>query len=196
MRVPRPSASNVRRLAIAALAIAASAGCVAQPPIAVSYDQREDLSRFRTWDWIEGQAVLVRAPFGDTEQVQLELSGLVERALRERGLAYAPGAGDLRVAALMVGTRNYQTFRRARALQTLHSYHDLGNYEVEGEDVERVPVDTCRVAIYLTGAQQERMVWQAVSHEQHDDGCAPHLDEAVRRLVEQFPARAGDAPDS
>jgi len=194
MRVPRPCVLTVRSLALAALALASA--CVHQPPIAVSYDRAEDLSRFRTWDWIEGQAVLVRAPFGDADRVQAELAALVERALRERGLTHAPGAGELRVAALLVGTRNYQVFKRARAMQTLHSYHDVGNYEVEAEDVERLPVDRCRVAIYFTGAQQERMIWQAVSHEQHQDGCAPHLDDAVRKLVEQFPARASAPPSS
>jgi hypothetical protein len=99
----------------------------------------------------------------------------------------------------MVSMRTYQEFRRARAMQTLNSHHDVGTFEVQADELERRPVDRCRVAIYLAGPHQERMIWQAVSEHRHADGCARHLDDAVAELLDQLPARSAareDAPAS
>lgn len=135
---------------------------------------------------VEGDAVFVYAPF-DAVGVEQQLSELVEGALRERGLQRADEGAELRVAALLVGTRHIEAIRRARAMRTLYSHHDIGGYEVEGDDVERRPVDRCRLAIYVTGSQQEKMVWQAVSEQKHTGGCAPHLDATVANLLASFP---------
>jgi hypothetical protein len=192
MRVPKRSRSIFSACAALIAPLALAVGCMTpSPPVVVSYDEREDLSRFRTWDWIEGDAVYVRAPFGDEAEVEADLSARVQSALRERGLAYAPGAGELRVAALLVGTRSYQAISRARAVQTLNSYHDMGTIEVQMDQVERLPIDRCRFAIYVTAARQERMLFQAVSEERYTDGCAAHVDDAVHRLVERFPEPSG-----
>lgn len=182
--------------ALIALAVGGLAGCAGPTPIEVTWDEREDLSRFRTWDWIDGDAVYVHAPFGDDAQMEAQFAALLESALRERGLERAPGSGELRVAGMIVGSRTYQVFRRARAMQTLHSFHDIGGYEVQADDVERRAVDRCRVAIYLTGPRQERMIWQAVSEQRHSDGCARHLDDAVANLLDSFPPRSVAREDS
>jgi hypothetical protein len=81
-------------------------------------------------------------------------------------------------------------------MQTLYSHHHIGGFEVQGEDMERRTVDRCRVAIYLTGPRQERIIWQAVSEQRHSDGCARHLDDAVAELLERFPVQTGVREDS
>ena len=167
-------------------AIALCAGCAAPPAIQVTWDESEDLSRFRTWDWIEGDPVFVYAPF-DAAGTEERLSALVESSLRGRGLERATEGPELRVAALLVGTRHIEVFRRARAMQTLYSHHDIGGYEVQGEDVERRPVDRCRIAIYVTASRQEKLVWQAVSEQKRPGGCAAQLDAAVANLLASFP---------
>ena len=166
--------------------IALCAGCAAPPPVQVTWDESEDLSRFRTWDWIEGDPVFVYAPF-DAAGTEEHLSALVESALRRRGLARASEDPELRVAALLVGTRHIEVFRRARAMETLYSHHDIGGYEVQGEDVERRPIDRCRLAIYVTASRQEKLLWQAVSEQKRPGGCAAQLDAAVATLLESFP---------
>jgi hypothetical protein len=187
MRVPEQAVA----MACAALAALAAgmlaSGCAARGPVEVTWDKRDDLSKFRTWDWIDGDAIFVRTPSGDSAEVEARVSALVERALRERGLARSPGNAEFRVAALMVGIRTYQSFRHPRAVQTLYSYHDIGGYEVQADDLERRAVDRCRVAIYITGPHQERMLWRGVWEERYPDGCALHIDEAVANLIERFP---------
>ena len=111
MRVPEQSVIGTLA-ALIALGGVGLAGCAASTPIEVTWDEREDLARFRTWDWIDGDAVLVRAPFGDDAETEAQLSALLASALRERGLEHSPGSGELRVAALMVGVRSYQVSRR------------------------------------------------------------------------------------
>jgi len=189
MRVPEQIAVGV----LAAL-IGLGAACAAPAPVAVTWDRGEDLSRFRTWDWIEGDAVLVYAPNGREDEVRQRLSGLVATALRERGLERAPGGSEVRVAALLVVHRTYQAFQRARAMQTLNSNHDVGSYEIQAEETERRPVDHVRLAVYVTGAQQERVLWQAALDERYTGGFGPHLDDAITLLLAEFPPRA-TAPD-
>jgi hypothetical protein len=195
MRVPEQflTMKAVRIATALSAAIALCSSCAGPPPIQISYDEREDLTRFHTWDWIEGDPVYVYAPF-DPAGVEQRLSAIVEGALRQRGLERAPGKGELRVAAMLVGTRRVDAYRRARAVQTLYSHHDIGGYEVQGEDVERRTVDRCRLAIYITGSHQERMLWQAVAEERYSSGCAPQLDADVARLLASFPPPAPGQP--
>jgi hypothetical protein len=188
MRVP---ARRVTAISVFALLACTSwlAACATPDPVTVRYDEREDLSALRTWDWIEGDAVLVRAPSHDAAQIEAELSDLVARALAERGLVRDPGRGALRVAALLVVYRSHQPFRRARALQTVYSHHDTGNYEVQADEVERRPVDRMRLSIFLTAAAQERILWQAELEEQHPGDFSGHLDDAVAKVLGEFPPR-------
>ncbi len=183
MRVPAR-----RTAAFGALACAAwLAACATGPAVTVVYDESQDLSALRTWDWIEGDAVLVRASSHDAAVIETELAELIANALAERGLDRAPGRGALRVAALLVVYPSLQPFRRARAVQTLYSYHDTGNYEVQADEVELRPVDRMRLSVYVTAAAQERMLWQAALEEQHLGGFLPHLDDAVAKLLDEFP---------
>jgi len=155
----------------------------------VAFDQREDFSKFRTWDWIDGAALVVHAPFEDPRAIEARLAAFIEDALRERGLERAPGRAELRVAALLVAKRSYQTFRRATAMQTLNSFHHSGSYEVQSELLEMRPIDQLRLVVYITGSRQERLIWQAALDERHLNGFAPHLDGAVSHLLERFPPR-------
>jgi hypothetical protein len=194
MRVPKRamSAAAVRIGSAMLAAIALCVGCAAPAPIQVTWDESEDLSRFRTWDWIEGDPVFVYAPF-DAAGTEEQLSALVESSLRGRGLERASDSPELRVAALLVGTRHVEVFQRARAMQTLYSHHDIGGYEVHAEEVERRPVDRCRIAIYVTTSRQEKLVWQAVSEQKRPGGCAAQLESAVANLLASFPPASATA---
>src|SRR5258705_7113258 len=145
---------------VSAIAVAGLWAACTTAPVAVSYDRSEDFSKYRTWDWIDGAAIVVHT-LDDPPKVQAQPASLIERGLRERGLEREAGAAELRVAALLVVKRTYQVFRRARAMETLHSNHDVGTYEVQGDVMDRRAVDRCRLAIYVTGPHQERLVWQA-----------------------------------
>jgi len=89
--------------------------------------------------------------------------------------------------------RTYQAITRTRAMQTLHSNHDVGSYEVEAQELERRPFDRIRLSVYVTGARQERVLWQGALDEQYPGGFAPHLDNAISTLLAEFPPRAHDA---
>ena len=180
-----------RRFALGALTCTAwLTACATSTPVTVVYDQSQDLSALRTWDWIEGDAVLVRAPSQDVAGIEAELAELVASQLAARGLERAPGRADLRVAALLVVYRTYQPFRRARAMQTLHSFHDLGTYEIQADVVDQLPVDRMRLSVFVTAPAQERMLWQATLQEQHARSFSPHLRDAVAKLLGEFPLRS------
>ena len=171
---------------LAALAAGWWTACAAQAPVSVVHDPRDDLSQYRTWDWIEGKSIVVRAPAYDADQVEARLAELVENGLRERGFARAPGGGEMRVAALVVARRTLHSVRRATAMQTLTSFHET-RYEVESDVSDLRPVDRYRVSIYVTGPRQERVLWQAEVTDQRADGFVPYLPKAVDTLLAEFP---------
>jgi hypothetical protein len=181
--------SIARSLAfVAALAAASLLGCTSPPPVAVQYDQDEDLGRYRTWDWIEGRAVVVRAPSHDAQQVEARLTELLASALRRRGLERSPGNPEVRVAALLVARRSVTSIRRATAMQTLPSFHDQGNFEIQSDVADLHALDRVRLSVFVTGARQEKLLWQGELNQQFLDGFAPHLGDALETLLANFPA--------
>ena len=185
----RGQARSIARFAAIAAAGCAAIACATTAPVTVMHDERDDLSQFRTWDWMEGHALVVRAPGQDAEVLETQLAALIEQELREHGLERAPGAGDLRVGAVFVARRTLQAFRRPSAVQTLTSFHET-MYEIQSEVTDLRPVDRFRLSLYVTGAQQERLLWQSELTQQKLDGFTRHLDEAVRDVLAPFPPRA------
>ena len=185
------------RIAACSVALAAwlAVGCATRPPLTVSYDAHTDWSRFRTWDWIEGQAVVVRAPSHDEQQVQAKLTAMLESELRKRGLERTPGDGEVRVAALLVARRSVMALRRATAMQTLSSFHDMGTYEIEADATDLRPLDRLRLAVFVTGPHQEKLIWQGELNGQFLDGFTPHLDDALDSLLADFPPHRAAASE-
>ena len=190
MRVRALSGSRLAAL-IGAVALAACAG---RSPVAIHYDKSHDFSALGTWDWIEGDAVLVYAPARDTAAMQLQLSELIASELVDRGIARAAGEPTLRVAALLTVYRTHVPFRKARAVQTVYSYHSGGNYEVQVDEVEKRPVDRVRLAIYVTGPGQERILWQSEVEQQYFDDVSDNLRAAVELALGEFPPHSTQEP--
>jgi len=187
--------ARIGAVGAALLAFAAwTAGCATPARVVVTYDQRDDLGSLRTWDWIDGDAVQVYGTLGDVARLDEDLSALVATTLGERGLVRSPGNAELRVAALLVVNRSYQAFRRAGAIQTVNSYHDTGNYEIQVDEMVERPLDRVRLSVFVTASRQDRMVWQAQLEERYLGGLSSHLNEAVTRLLGEFPPRSASAP--
>lgn len=176
----------------AALAVASlCASCASAPQVQVVRDPHVDLTGLRTWDWIEGRAVVVRAPEYDTAELESRLTALVEAELRELGFAREPGTPQLRVAALLVARRSLESMRRPTALQTLNTFHDGVSYEVQSEVTDLRAVDRLRLTVFLTSARQEQLLWQAQLDARYPGGFAPHLEEALASVMGDFRRLAG-----
>jgi uncharacterized protein DUF4136 len=174
---------------VAALAAFSLLGCAARQPVAVQYDLQEDFGRYRTWDWIDGHAVVVRAPSHDAQQIEARLTEMLAFELSKRGLARSPGNAEVRVAALLVARRSVTSTRRATAMQTLPSFHDQGNFEIQGDVTDLRALDRVRLAVFVTSPRQEKVLWQGELNDQFLDGFAPHLGDALESLLANFPPR-------
>jgi hypothetical protein len=171
----------------AALAVAClTMSCAPAPQVSVVRDPHVDLTGVRTWDWIEGRAVVVRAAEYDAGALESRLTALIESELSGLGFARDPVNPQLRVAALLVARRSLEAMRRPTALQTLHTFHDGGAYEVQSEVTDLRSVDRLRLAVFLTSAHQEQLLWQAQLDARYPGGFAPHLDEALATVMDDF----------
>jgi hypothetical protein len=183
---------TARLAALVALA-AICVGCAAQTPVAVTYDPRDDIARYASWDWIEGRAVVVRAPAHDAAALEQRLSAQLASELGARGLARSPGHAEIRVAALLVARRTLLAYRRGSAMQTVNSFHHTGNYELQADVTELREVDRCRLIVFVTDPVQKKLLWQGQLDDQYADGVAENLDAAVARVLEAYPTRSASA---
>lgn len=174
------------RLPAAVLATALAAlGCAT--PVDVRYDDREDFSRYRTWDWLPGQAIVIEAAFEDERTVEALLARAVAREMEALGLSQAPGRGDVNVGVVFSGVRDVEYFQRHGAVETLTSFHETQTFETQSVTTESRVVDRCHVALYVSGARTRRLLWQASLRERMSGGCRTHLEAAVATLLERFP---------
>ena len=171
--------------ALAATLLALSLGCAT--PVEVSYDASEDFSRLRTWDWIEGDAIVIHAPFEDEARVAAMLARSIERELAPRGLMHVSGHGQVRIGAIFSAVRDHEYFERMGAVATLHSFHDSPSFETQAVHTEVRVVDRCRVALYMSHARSGRLIWQSELQDRFPGGCRDQLHAAVAQLVEGFP---------
>ncbi len=167
--------------AVAALEL----GCAS--PVEVEYDPDRDFARYRTWDWVAGEAIVVKAPFEDEATVAALLARSVEQQLEPRGLVRSPGGGDVRVGAVFAAVRDHQYIERAGALETLSTHHETPSYETQSVRSEVRVVDRCRVSLYVSDRASGDLVWQASVVEHRAGGCRARIGDAVARLVERFP---------
>lgn len=160
-------------------------GCAT--PIDVRYDEREDFSRYRTWDWLPGQAIVVKAPFEDERALEALLARAVERELAPRRLSHAPGRGDVHVGAVFSAVRDVEYFYRHGAVETLTSFHETASYETQSVTTETRVVDRCHLALYVSSGRTQRLLWRASLRDRFSGGCRSHLEAAVGSLLERLP---------
>jgi hypothetical protein len=176
---------------VAILLMALGAGCASTVDVMV--DEREDLSRYRTWDWSPRGRAKIDAPGGDAPSLDMRLMRLIERKLLENGFRHARDRSDFFVSYRLALRRRAVVVSQPRAAHQLSSHHDSGSFVIEGsERVTRV-YERIHLSFHVTEAGG-RTLWQAQLTQQEEEIFAMDLDEAVALLLERLP-RHRPGPD-
>jgi hypothetical protein len=173
----------MRGAALLALVLPCAAACATSRE--VWFDQREDFSRHRTWEWLPPPAQTVDAP-DRARELEARLIRLVARALDERGLEFAPGRADLLVRYDLDVEREHVLVHETPAVEQLSSLHSSPSYEIQATRQVLHVYEHARLEIVvLADAQRRRPIWRGAIAGRYR-GAFP-LKQAVARLLEAFP---------
>jgi hypothetical protein len=175
------------RVAIHLVAISLAAlglGCATT--VDVAFDEREDFSRYRTWDWLPHPRSIVDAPDGGAAALDARLARIIERQLTRKGFERARDRPDFFVTYQLALRQRTEVVDQPRALYELDTHHSDGSFLVESS--ERVARDYTEIqlAIRLTQAGG-RVLWRAKLTHLEESVFALELDDAVAVLLERLP---------
>ena len=143
---------------LAATAVAAlSAACATT--VDVTFDDAQDFSHYRTWDWLPDGRSVDALP-GEERGLDALTSRLIDRELRGRGLERADDEADLLVGYELRVRRYVVTANETGATTQLSSHHHSLSYLIQST-TKRIDVyDVGHLRVVVTDRRRERLVWQ------------------------------------
>lgn len=168
---------------LASLAIACAS------PVRVSFDERVDFARYRTWDWVPGVARSADSREAASYPLGRKLMRHVEEELSDRGLRRDRIGADLLVGARLRVERRLVAIPRTTAMQHLASLHDSPSFDVQSTEIELQLYEKGRLEIEMATSRDAARVWRGSLEREVRGEIEPHLDAWVAQLLEQFPPR-------
>jgi hypothetical protein len=153
----------------------------------ISVDEREEFSRYATWDWAPRTDRAVDTSGSDGGGLDRELALLVERELERRGFERVHRRPDLRVGARLEVRREEVIRYETAALEQLSSLHSSPSFQVQKTVKRRQTYERSRLVIVATDARRCRIVWEGALEERFLGRFSPHLKRTVASLLERFP---------
>ena len=185
MKTSIPSSSRVL-LPIALLVLAS--GCSTKAGVQVSRDTAVDFSQYATWSWLP----IVREDERPRSDMERKLSEAVQQQIRrelsKRGFSYRPKNADLGVGARLAIQRERHVVYHSTAVETLPTFDNSPSYEIQATQSEVTRCERARLTIRATDLRRNREVWRGEYEGLCRDTFAPHVNEAIARTLESFPA--------
>ncbi len=182
----------VHRVAIRLCAILSlGLGAACSTTVNVFLDEREDFSRYRTWDFFSRASPKVDAPYGDPRALDARVVRLIERELQGRGFEHRAGRPDFLVSYHLALRRRVVVVLEPMAPYLLSSHDSSASYLIEGgsRKVSQIHEDV-RLAIGFADSSGRRRTWRAVLLRTLVDTPVLPLDDAVATLLDRFPRPA------
>ena len=168
------------------LLTALGAGCATN--VNVVFDKREDLSRYRTWDWFPNARSDIEAPGGEAAGLDARLARLIEQGLLANGFSRGGEHADFFVTYRLALRRRSVVVEQPSAVYYLSSYTSQGSFLIEGSEKTTRIYQEIHLSIGITGARG-RILWRAQLVQQQEESFALKLNDAVAILLERFPRR-------
>jgi hypothetical protein len=166
------------------------AGCATS--VEVSFDESQDFSRFRTWDWLPGARSVDALP-GEERDLERLTASLVAAELREKGLVRSVSEPDLRIGYWLRVDRQLVHVNETGATALLASHHSSPSYLVQATEARVDVFDRGHLVVVITDGPRERRVWRGELWARRRGRFATHLPATVSNLLGRLPVE-GPAP--
>ena len=171
---------------LAASVVSASVGVGCATKLDVVFDEREDFSRYRSWDWLRHGVPRVDAPQADAGALDAHLARLIERRLLESGFERAGDRADFLVTYRLGLRRRALLVNEPMAPYLLSSHHSSASYWIEGSQQVLRVYDDIRLLIGITDTDG-RSIWHGTLERRVEYRPSLPLRDAVATLLERFP---------
>jgi len=192
----RSAAQDLRARVLVAALIAFGACATPTPDpfhFDVIFDQREDFSRYRTWDWLPEDApngVGRRALHEDSHPLLVRLDQLLREELSARGYRRERENPDFYVTyRLLLGSRAVRILHHG-AQRTLSSRSNQGIFDIEAPELKERVYVTGQLHIGMADVASQRVTWMGTLRRSVELDFSPYLADAVRHVLDHFPPPA------
>jgi hypothetical protein len=171
---------------LAAIVVAAlCAGCTTF--VEVSYDEADDFSQYRTWDWLP-RGTSVDALPGEEEGLESLTGQVVASELEKHGLARDRQRPDLLIGYQLQVQRKIVVVNETGARGFLSSHSNTSPSYSYQTTTSRVEVwDHGYLRFMMTDGAQEKMIWRGEIWARRRGDFAGHLAGAVSKLLDRLP---------
>lgn len=167
-----------------------AAGCATT--VEVSFDEREDFSGYRAWDFAPRLLPKVDAPYGDPVALDASLARSIERELLALGFPRSAQRPDFLVSYHLALRRRVVILVESAAPYLLSSLTSSPSYWIEGQQRKVAQMhEDLRLAIGFSEPDARRRTWRGVLLRTVVNASALPLDDAVEALLERFPQPGG-----
>jgi hypothetical protein len=154
----------------------------------VTFDEREDFSGYRSWDFAPRRLPKVDAPYGDPVALDARLSRSIERELLARGFPRNADRPDFLVSYHLSLRRRAVVLVESAAPYLLSSLTSSASYWIEGEQRKVAQLhEDLRLSIGFSEPDDRRRTWRAVLMRTLVNASVLPLDDAVGGILDRFP---------
>jgi hypothetical protein len=155
----------------------------------VEFDPSEDFASYRTWGWLPPAWAIPAEGKRVAPQLDLRVRRAIERELAERGYARASGsaAPDFLVTYHLELRRQLVRAIEPLAMQTVHSYHHQGSFEVMASRPTTQLYEIGTLVLDVADGRERQVVWRGTGTRRVPTSFERRADEVVSAIFERFP---------
>lgn len=180
----RPTLCLTARVLVGFGLLALVSGC-RSPRLEI--DQLGDVSRRRTWDFVQPLRGVVHAPLHSHVDLESSVAWQIERGLLERGYQRTRNDPDVVVYFQLIVQDQIVKRNLTGAVSHLASMHSSASYDIQTTQTRSTRYETADLQILMIDPRQRRPLWDGRLSQRYRDEFMPHLGEAVSQLLTQLP---------
>lgn len=180
----RPTLCLTARVLVAFGLLALVSGC-RSPRLEI--DHLGDVSRHRTWDFVQPLRGVVHAPFLSHVDLESSVAWQIERWLFERGFQRTRNDPDVVVYFQLIVQAQIVKRNVTGVISHLASLHNSASYDIQTTQTKSTRYETADLQILMIDPRQRRLLWDGRLRQRYRNEFMSHLGEAVSQLLTQLP---------
>lgn len=172
---------------------AALVGLACASPVEIVTDERSDVGRWQSWDWLPGESMVISTPLELQPGARNRLAHLVLEGFERRGFERVRDEPDLHVGLVFAMRPTARMASETKAIEYLTSYHS-DTYVIQAAESRVERANLVRLEVFVSERRSGRLVWQGRITGVEPGDVLIALSDTVGQLLEELPPRRAPEP--